>query len=466
MIDVAIIGGGVSGLATAYVLRSQGYEVVVLERQTRTGGNAVSERIDGFLMEHGPSTINAAVAEVNALSRSLALDSSVVHLSDEVKHRYLVKQGRLSGVPAHPLGFLSSSYLSARARLRVLSEAVIARGDSAVDETVEQYFSRRFGREFAERVIDPLVGGLYAGRADELSLQSVFPKLVEMEQRHGSISMAVLSNRLRGGTMPGKRLYSWAGGIATLPAALAASLSGNIRTGVAVRGLSRDKTGYAIETAGHGRLLARNVVIATQPHIAATFLAHVAPRGAAAIREIDAPPLAVVFLGYRRRDIDHPLDGLGYLSPRSENSALTGAQFSSSMFAGRAPAGHVALTGYLGGARTPEIGRLNEGELTDLARQEFSALLGIRGDPVVSGVRCWPRGIPQYCVGHRGLVDKALDIGRESPGLFVTGNYLSGPSVGACVANAHKVALDVAARLGRPAAQNRRAPSTNSVARA
>ncbi len=449
MIDAAIIGGGVSGLTAAYELRRQGYQVVVLERQVRTGGNAVSQRIDGFLMEHGPSTINATVPEVLALSGSLELNNSIIHLSADIKRRYLVKNGALNCIPAHPLGFFLSPYLSLRARLRLLAETVIAKGPVGLEETIEQYFSRRFGAEFAARVIDPLIGGLYAGRADELSLQAVFPKLLEMEQRHGSISKAVVANHLSGGAMPGKRLYSWTNGIGTLPTALAAALADNIRTGVTVRRLSRQSVGYTIETTGHGRLSARSVVIATQPHIAATFVADAAPIGAAAIGEMDAPALAVVFLGYRRSAVDHPLDGLGYLSPRSENSALTGAQFSSSMFSGRAPAGSVALTGYLSGGRCPEVGRMNERELLDLAQQEFGRLLGIRGEPVVSNVRCWPRGIPQYRLGHQARVAKFEKISSESPGLFVTGNYLNGPSVGACVANAQDVANDISAYLGK-----------------
>lgn len=449
MIDACIIGGGVSGLAAAYELRRRGHEVVVLERQARSGGNAVSERINGFLMEHGPSTINAAVPEVQELSASLELNASMVELSEEIKHRYLVKDGELSGISAHPLGFLASNYLTLGARLRLLGEAAIAKGHPDADETVEQYFSRRFGAEFADRVMDPLVGGLYAGRSDELSLRSVFPKLIEMEQSHGSISKAALVNHLRGHTMPGKRLYSWTDGIGSLPQALSRVLAATIRTGVTVSRLRAGGGSCEIETLKHGTIRARSVLIATQPHVAATFLQTVAPEGAGAIAEIAAPPLAVVFLGYKRTDVEHPLDGLGYLSPRSENSVLTGAQFPSSMFAGRAPQGHVALTGYLGGARHPEVGRLSENELINLAQAEFKQLLGIRGEPVVSNVRCWPRGIPQYRIGHWARVAKIENIAHETPGVFVTGNYLNGPAVGACVANAQAVADNISVYLNR-----------------
>ena len=443
MRDVVVIGAGISGLAAAWQLRAQGCDITVLERQTRTGGNAITERKNGFLIEHGPSTINAAVDEVRVLSENLGLDPSVVPLSDDVKRRFLVKDGALQGVAAHPLGFFTSSYLSPAARLRMLLEPLISKGSPDTAESVEAWFSRRFGGEFARRVMDPLVGGLYAGRADELSLQSVFPRLLDMERQHGSIIRAALSHRLRGGVMPGKRLYSWTEGIGTLPTALSTGLTDCIHTGVTVRRITGQQGGYQIDTAGHGRIATRSILIATQPHVATAFLENVAPDGAEAIAAIDAPPLAVVFLGYRRADVDHPMDGLGYLSPRCENRALTGAQFPSSMFAGRAPKGHVALTGYLGGARHPEVGRMGRRELLDLAQQEFRGLMGARGEPVVTNVRSWPRGIPQYRSGHAERVDSIRNISQEAPGIFVTGNYLCGPSVGACVANAQKTATDL-----------------------
>jgi oxygen-dependent protoporphyrinogen oxidase len=462
MTDVVVIGGGISGLSAAWDLKSRGHSVTVLERQTRTGGNAISERRNGFLIEHGPSTINAAVNEVGTLSGSLGLDPAIVPLSDDVKRRYLVKGGTLSGVSARPLSFLTSSYLSPAARLRLLAEVLVPRGKIDTDETVEAWCSRRFGPEFARLVMDPLVGGLYAGRADELSFQSVFPRLLDLERKYGSITRAVLTQRLRGGAMPGKRLYSWTSGIGSLPATLSAALADDIHTGVTVRRIRRSGRGYEIETANHGRKLTRSILIATQPHVATTFLENIAPVGAEAIASIDAPALAVVFMGFRRQAVDHPLDGLGYLSPRREDSVLTGAQFPSSMFARRAPDGHVSITGYLGGARCPEVGQMNRRQLLDLAQQEFTRLLGVRGQPEISNVRCWSRGIPQYRTGHAGTVESIRNIARESPGIFVTGNYLDGPSVGACVVNAQKSASDVSGylqaslnRRQRPSSENR-----------
>jgi len=449
MIDIAVIGGGVSGLTTAWALMRRGHNVVVLERQVQVGGNAVSERINGFLMEHGPSTINATVPQAGELSRALGLDDQIVPLSDNVRSRYLARGGDLSGIPVHPLGFLMSNYLSLSARLRLLGEAFVPRGNITSDETVSDYFSRRFGAEFADRIMDPLVGGLYAGRADCLSLQSVFPKLSELEQEHGSIMRAVLKSRLNGGKMPGKRLFSWENGVATLPQALSRVLAGRIRTGVTVSKVRQTAGGMKIETLRHGTVQARAVVMATQPHVAAPLLEAMLPDAAEQIAGIEAPPVAVVFLGYKRDAVEHPLDGVGYLSPSTEGNALTGTQFSSTMFAGRAPEGYVSLTAYLGGARNPDVHKAGGKGLIAMAEDEFCRLLGTRGQPALSRVRVWSRGIPQYNIGHRDRVARIQAATSDAAGMFVTGNYLSGPSMGACVANAMEVSGQTSAWLNK-----------------
>ena len=352
--DVAVIGGGISGLATAYALRQRGHRVAVLERQVRTGGNAISERIGGFLMEHGPSSLSAAMPEAQALTQALGLDSERSELSPEVRYRYLMRGQRLYRIRAHPLGFATSNYLPPSARLRMLAEFLVPAKAGGPEETVGQFWSRRFGRQFAELVIDPLVGGLFAGAAAELSMPAVFPALLKMEQRFGSVSRAVLAKRRAGGRMPGRRLYSWQDGMQSLPDALRTALGETVKLGVAVRRIRPMASGYRIEC-GAGTVQTQCVVLATQPHVAAMLLEGLDADGAEAAASIDAPPLATVFLGYRRAQVAHALDGLGYLAPSTERHALSGALFASSMFARRAPEGHVALSAYLGGAGAPDL---------------------------------------------------------------------------------------------------------------
>jgi oxygen-dependent protoporphyrinogen oxidase len=449
MIDVAVIGGGVSGLATAAALMRDGRRVVVLERQVRTGGNAISERSGGFLMEHGPSSINGASEETGSWSRALGLDDQRVQLGAGVRRRYLVGGGGLFGISTHPLGFMTSGYLTLGARLRMMAEFAVPRGRPEGEETVAAFCRRRFGTEFTDRVIDPLVGGLFAGTADNLSMSAVFPRLREMEQKHGSVIRAMFSHKLKGGVMPARRIMSWRQGVGALPGALAADLGEAVTTGIAVRRITPLGRGFRIDAGRAGAFDARAVVVATQPHVAAALLEDTDADAAAAAASIEAPPLAVVFLGYQRRQVDHPLDGLGYLTPRGEGRALTGALFCSTMFEGRAPEDHVALAAYIGGDRAPELALRQPCELVALARAEFSDLLGVRGDPVIQRVRQWPRGLPQYRVGHRRIIGELSDAERRHPGLFLTGNYIAGPSIASCLEEARETARRADGHLRR-----------------
>lgn len=440
--DVAIIGGGVSGLATAHDLKQRGHRVVVLERQTHTGGNAVSERRAGFLMEHGPSTMNAHLPVSNEVSRELGLDGQRCDLGDGVQQRYLVSGGELAGISTGALGFLASSYLSPLAKLRILAEFLVPHGSVGADETVLDFCSRRFGREFAERVMDPMVAGIYGGgRASEMSVAAIFPMLVALEEKYGSVTLGIMHRRREGGKMPGSRLFSWQDGMATLTTALARGLGENIQTGVTVRRISSHPDGFKIHLGKAGALHAKAVVIATQAHVAAQMIADIDPLGAAAAAQIQAPPLAVVFLGYPRGRVAHPLDGLGFLTAQAEKRQILGSQFCSTMFPGRAPEGHIAVSAYIGGARAPDLARLAAPELIDLARGEFRDLIGAMGEPTVAQTRHWPVGLPQYRVGHRGLVKDLGSTHERQAGLFLAGNYFAGPSVAVCLNVARKAAL-------------------------
>ncbi|MGE0700185.1 MAG: protoporphyrinogen oxidase [Hyphomicrobiaceae bacterium] len=440
--DVAVIGGGIAGLTAAFELKRKGHGVVVLERQVRVGGKAVSERFGGYLMEHGPSSV-VADTPIESLSRDLGLEAEQVRLSSAVRRRYLVARGRLCGIGIHPAAFLVSSYLSPKGRVRLLAEAFVRCGEGEEEETVAAFSCRRFGREFADRVMDPLVGGMFAGTAAKLSMAATFPRLVAMEEQHGSVLRAVMRAQWRGKPMPGRRLFSWHNGIGTLPEALATQLGPSVRLGAAVRRIVARPGGFLIDAGTSGTVRANAVVLATQPHVAAQLLEGLDPAAATAAHSIEAPPLAVVFLGYARHQVPHPLDGLGYLAASAEARSANGGLFCSSMFPGRAPSGFASFAIYIGGDRGPALAQLPHEELIELAREELADLLEAKGAPAVTRVRHWARGLPQYRRGHEALVQALGGTRCRRPGLFITGNYLAGVSVACCVAHARETACNV-----------------------
>lgn len=450
--DIAVIGAGISGLTTAHVLAAAGHDVSVLDRRSAPGGRIHTEYRDGFLVEHGPNSLVSPAPGAEALIDALGLADACIERGERVRQRYLVRDGRAHALPLDPFGFFASGFFSLRGRLRLLGEPFI-RPESA-DETVTRFITRRFGRELLEYVFDPLVGGLYAGDAEQLSTAALFPHLKRLEREHGSILRGVLAARRAGrsGFDPGKRrLFSFSSGMATLPVRLMETLAGRVRFGTRIEGIEPLRSGYRLKLRQGERLAAlraRSVVVALPAYAAARVLAPLSAEAGAALGGIAHPPLAVVALGFRAADIAHPLDGLGVLAPKVERRSMLGLLFSSTLFAGRAPDGHVLLTAYVGGARQPELAQLPREALEALAIKEARDLLGVRGTPVFSSVRYWRHGLPQPGLGHERRVEALRALEAEWPGLFVTGNYISGVSTAACIDAAIACAQRVRLRHG------------------
>lgn len=450
--EVAIIGAGISGLTTAHALARAGHDVVVLDRRYAPGGRIHTERRDGFLVEHGPNSMISPAPGAESLIDALGLAEARIERGERVRHRYLVRDGRVHALPLDPFGFFCSDFFSLGGRLRLLTEPFIR--PEPADESVAAFVRRRFGGELLDYVFDPLVGGLYAGEAEALSVTALFPRLKRMEREHGSIVRGVLAARRSGrggGCNPLRRtLFSFVHGMGMLPAHLTEMLTGRVRFATRVEAVEALRDGYRLKLreGDHlSSLRARSVVVALPAYAAAQVLAPLSPEASAALADIEHPPLAVVALGLRAADVAHPLDGLGVLTPKVERRGVLGMLFSSTLFAGRAPEGHVLLTAYVGGARQPELALLPREELESLVLTEACDLLGARGEPVFSSARYWRHGLPQPGLGHERRVASLRALEAEWPGLFITGNYVAGVSTTACIDAAHAAASRVVGLL-------------------
>ncbi|MBI5718741.1 MAG: protoporphyrinogen oxidase [Burkholderiales bacterium] len=481
--EVAVIGAGISGLASAHALHRAGRDVVVLERSGSAGGRIHSERRDGFLVEHGPNSMVAPAPAAEQLIGSLGLGAQRIERGEQVRNRYLVRDGRARALPIHPLRFFASSFFSLPGRLRLLAEPFIAALPG--DEAVAGFVRRRFGDELARYVFDPLVGGLYAGDPENLSIEALFPHLKRLEREHGSVMRGAWAARRAGkrGFDPRARaLFSFQGGMATLPQAIVAALPQRVFCGCAVEYIEPLAAGFRLTVRRHepagpppGRtpecaasrgpdqqtstLRARAVVIATPAYAAARLLEPLDATVAVALGSIAHPPLAVVALAYPRDAIAHPLDGLGLLAPKVEQRGVLGLIFSSTLFAGRAPEGHVLLTAYVGGARQPALAQLARDDLVALVHDEVRELLGAKAGarPVFTSVRYWRRSLPQPDLGH-GQRMAGLDAFQQRwPGLVLTGNYTGGVSTAACIASGEAAARRVVEHLGAEVPEARRA---------
>lgn len=451
---VAVIGAGLAGLACAHRLATGGQDVVVLESSDRTGGYLRTSRHDGYLIESGPNGFLDNAPETLALIGEIDLTGEMMPSQDQARRRFVFRDGRLRPLPGSPGAFLKSDLLSAGAKLRIACEP-FARRRSDADETIHGFASRRLGLEAADMLVDPMVSGIFAGDARQLSLRAAFPKMWSLEEEHGGLFRALLARRraVRASGAPvgsplGK-LTSFRNGIETLPGALGATLGARLRTRTRVAGLSH-ASGWTLTLDSGEALHADHVVLAVSPAVAANLLGPLDPALATTLVSIPTAPIAVVALGYDTAALRHPLDGFGFLVPRRQGPRILGALWESSVYAGRANPGRALIRVMAGGAHDPGFVSLGDDEAIGLVRRDLRTSMGVMADPEMAIVIRHHEGIPQYTVGHLDRV-AAIDAAVERwPGLHLTGHGYLGVGINHVIANARALADRLSTPSGNP----------------
>ncbi len=455
--SIVILGAGLTGLAAAHRLHALGHRVRLFEQTNRTGGAIGTEvTADGWLIERGPnSLLTGSASAATVLIRELGLESESVPASPAARHRYIVRDGRLQPAPLSPPGLLRSRLFSFRAKLRLLRELFTRARVRTTDITLAEFVRSHFGQEFVDYALEPFVSGVYAGNPAKLSARHAFPALWSLEQKHGSLirGQAALARarRARGETAPG--IISFRRGLQVLPDALAArlpagALSLNARIEALLPGGTKSHPRWSV--VWHDGRTAQteefDAVISALPAagLASLRFGPLAERPLAALENIEHPPVASLFLGYRRAQITHPLDGFGVLVPTRESRSVLGIIFSSSLFADRAPAGHVALTVMVGGTRQPDLAALPPEVLLARIQPDLVALLGVSSDPVFFRHAAWRRAIPQYNLGYEQYFEAMAACERAFPGLFIGGQARDGIAMPACIAAGEKLAARAA----------------------
>ncbi len=441
---VLVIGGGISGLACAYRLQQAGIPVRALEAASRPGGVIATKEKDGFRFELGPQSFLSTEPLIQLID-ALGLQDQLLR-ADPRAPRYILVDGGLLAAPLAPPSLLTTHLFSAGTKWRLLSEILRRTRPPAEDESIAAFVRRKFGDELLRRFVAPFVSGVYAGDPERLSLRAAFPKLHEYEARYGSVLRGTMKSRPAKGT-PRAGLCSFRDGMETLPRAIAARLGNSLLLETRVEGLRHGKANgkpwFEVDVARHNHretLAANAVVIATPTNVASQILLSLSDKFAPPFSQIEYAPVAVVSACYRREQIQRPPDGFGFLVPRDEGLRVLGTVFNSALFAGRAPDGMVCVTSFAGGATDPKFCDLCDEEITEAICAEIARVLGIAGPPVATNLHRYARALPQYNLGHTQIV-KSLDaLTAAMPGLFLAGNYLSGPSIGACVEQSNRAA--------------------------
>jgi oxygen-dependent protoporphyrinogen oxidase len=449
MNSVAIIGGGITGLTAAFRLQQAGLEVTVYEASPRVGGPIQSYSRDGFLAEFGPNSVLETSPLISRLVQDLGVESRKILSLPAAEKRYTVRRRKLTALPGTPGSFLTSSLFSVAAKCRLAIEPFISANRSEEDESVANFVRRRLGQEFLDYAINPFVGGIYAGNPEHLSVRHAFPKLHALEQRYGSLIVGQYlgaRERKRTGEVSKQEAnkFSFDAGLQVLTDTLGKKLAGSIQLSTPVTALDRTESGWNVEVClpNGGGLSVRAhsaIVLAAPAHgLARIRLNGDSVKGLKPLGEIPYPPVVSIVLGFRREEVAHPLDGFGMLVPEVEGFGILGTLFSSTLFPGRAPAGHVTLTTYVGGSRSPELTQKSGEALREAVLQDLFELLGVTGKPVFEHQAMFPLAIPQYNVGHGRIREHMDRLESESPGLFLAGQVRDGISLSDSILSGHR----------------------------
>jgi len=439
MKSVAIIGAGITGLSAAFYLKRKDVFMTIYEAHNRAGGVIQSVRQNDFLAEFGPNSILETSSKISELIRDLKLEPRKIYANAAAKNRYVVRDQKLIAMPSSQAEFLTTKLFSARAKFALAREPFVPPRRDGVEESIAEFVLRRLNQEFLDRAIDPFIAGIYAGDPQKLSLQHAFPKLLEAEQKHGSLIKGQLfgaSQQKENGEISrrGARMFSFDEGLQVLTDALREQLGDSICLNSSVEKISATANGWTVQLDENGRkkVAEHSAVIFCGTAFKLAELKIESPPliDFSPFSEIRHPPVASVVLGFPRAAVAHPLDGFGVLVPKIENLKILGTIFSSSLFPNRAPENFVTLTTYIGGERQPQLALKSPEELVAMTREDLGILLGARGKPVFQHVTLFPKAIPQYNVGYGKFKNLLVEAESKMPGLFFAGSFRDGISLG------------------------------------
>ena len=438
---VAVIGGGISGLTTAFLLKRKGVDVTLFEATEIVGGNVQTIQKDGYTIEQGPNSLLKSPRLVD-LVRMLGLEGQVIAANPEAQKRYILWHGKLEAMG--PKSFING-YFGPKT-LFALAREPFVRSKSPLHESVAEFVTRRLNSEFLDKAIDPFVSGVYAGDPNDLSMRSAFPKLYEMERDFGSLIMGTIRRNVEKADPNFPKTFSFRGGLKTLMQKLASEIGDEVRISTTVE---------KIETVDGGRFHVNDedfdaVVISTPAWVASDLMRNRDPELSETLAGVNYPQVAVAVTAFKSENIGKKLDGFGFLIPTKEKRPILGTLFHSAVFPERAPAGYQLMMTFIGGVRDDgNLDRLSDEDVKSLVTGQLNELLSVKGRPEFFHLKRWKRAIPQYRVGYENVTAACATFEKQNPGLYFCSNFYRGISMGDCVKNAFQTADDVEKFLRR-----------------
>ncbi|HMF77864.1 MAG TPA: protoporphyrinogen oxidase [Bryobacteraceae bacterium] len=448
---VLIVGGGVSGLATAYFLSKAGIPSTIVEKANRLGGLIKTDLIEGCRLEAGPDSYIASKPAVTELARELpVLAGQVMGSNDEARRIFVARGGKLVPMPKGMVmmvpgqwgPLLRSPLLSLGGKWRILKETLSQPRHRAEDISVGRLVEDHFGHEVLEYLTEPLLCGVYGGDSANLSAQSVLPRFAGYEEKYGSLVKGI---RREVREKPnGPMFLSLRDGMQALTDALSGAIadSTNVIHAEATH-VERSSLGWRLK-AGGAWLQASRLVLACPAHAAGKLLQTEAAPLSAELSAIPYSSAILAMLVYDRTALDHPLDGFGFLVPQAERKTIAAATWINTKFPSRLPAGRAALRGFIVGEEAHRLLNVPQAEIIARVREDFRRFMGITSTPLFSTVHFWPDSMPQYVVGHNRRQQSILKLLGGYPGLGLVGNAYDGVGVPDCVRRAKELVKQIA----------------------
>ena len=446
---VIVLGAGISGLTTAYLLHKDGYDVTVLEKNNKVGGSIETVIENGLLFDRGPNSALETTPLIAQLVEELNLTEQFVYANKKGNKRYIIRNNQLHALPISPPAFLKSKLFSRKAKLRLMKEPFVGKSQDGYYQSIAEFVTRRLGKEFLDYAINPFVAGVYAGNPEDLSVKSAFPKLYALEEEYGGLIVGTIRSirkrkKRKEKSKQSAKMISFKDGMKVLPEAITNYLGGRVKLNaevVSIKKAADGNYGVTYKEGAQSLTLLTDIVLSTIPAYAARELfGHFDDGLNKHLTNIYYPPVLVLYIAYNKNDIGQPLDGFGFLVPSKEEKSFLGAIWSSVIFPNRADDGRASFTLFVGGSRNPGFIYDDEEELIKTVRHEFEELMNIKGEPVHLAKRFWEKAIPQYTIGYVESENYFDHFEKDNRGIFLSGNYRGGISVGDCITNAEIVA--------------------------
>ncbi|QDT65048.1 protoporphyrinogen oxidase [Calycomorphotria hydatis] len=468
LLRIGVVGGGLAGLTAAHKLVEElnaadiSFEGTLFEASPRCGGVIETIHDGDYLLERGPDMFMTKPAAMSLCER-LGITGHIIPTNSEFRRSLVLHNGKPKPIPSgfsllspgNPWAILASPVFSPLGKLRLGWEYFVPKKTTAEDESLEDFTVRRLGREVFERLIEPLVAGIYTADPSKLSLQATMPRFIEMEQQHGGLIRANLAGKKTtakdAGT--GARYGMFAGlddGMSVLINALVKRLETKfeLRTNTIVRELSRTEEGTWLLDVGDSESVEFDaVVLALRANVSSRQLSKISPSLSELLGKIRYASSAVVTTCYELSDFDSRMDAFGLVVPSRENKQTLAVSLSSRKFPGRAPDGQIVLRSFLGGAMRPEVLEKTDNELIQIARKELREFFGVEAAPLCTTVTRWPEAMPQYELGHLQLVRDIEQQLQSHPTLALTGGGYEGVGIPDVIAHAEKSAKELVSRL-------------------